>query len=142
VTVPLDDYNLPAQLGLGINDQMDMRDRFVWIEGRWSTATDIRVAAASPANDAIDGTPFAAMLYSGPGTIQRSPPSSSTGLYTFVLTTNVYLQFEFSRGNVGQGFHSRLVVVNLSGSDLFLNAAVETSGHLGLTDRRAPGPPV
>lgn len=136
-TAPLDDFNLPALLAPGINDQMDFRDRFVWVEGRVSSS-DITVADATPASDAA-ATPFLGLLYTGPGTRAQSNPAVSAGAYSVLIAANVWLHFEFSRGNPGQGFHSRLVVNNLSGADVYVNCAIEASGFLGLTDRRAPG---
>jgi hypothetical protein len=139
-STPLDDFNMPAQLAPGVIDQADYRDRFVWVEGRLS-ASDITVAAASPLSDA-SATPFLALLYTGPSTIESELALTSRGTYSVIIADNVYLQFEFTRGKPGQGFHSRLVVQNKSGADVYVNCSIEASGFLGLTDRRAAGQPV
>jgi hypothetical protein len=59
-----------------------------------------------------------------------------------LIAPQVWLQFEFTRGKPGQGFHSRLVVQNKSAADVYVNCSIEASGFLGLTDRRAAGQPV
>lgn len=136
----LDDFNMPAQLSPGAIDQADYRDRFVWVEGRFS-ASNITVAAATQLSDA-SATPFLALLYTGPTTVESASAGDSAGIYSVELALQVWLQFEFTRGKPGQGFHSRLVVENYSAADVYVNCSIEASGFLGLTDRRAAGQPV
>lgn len=109
---PVDDFNLPTELALGTNDQMDFRDRFVWVEGRYG--------AASPE------TPFLALLYTGP-----------VGDVEVEVTEGLSLVFEMSRRE--GGYHSRLLFRSALGSELFVHATIETSGFLGLTDLRQYG---
>jgi hypothetical protein len=139
-TTPLDDFNMPAQLAAGAIDQADYRDRFVWVEGRLS-ASNITVAATTQISDAA-ATPFLALLYTGPSTIESELALTSQGTYSVLIAPQVWLQFEFTRGKPGQGFHSRLVVQNKSAADVYVNCSIEASGFLGLTDRRAAGQPV
>ena len=122
--VPVDDFNVPDELAPGVNDQMDFRDRFVWIEGRYASA-DITISAAVQASDEA-ATPFAALLYTGPYSDVRVE-----------LSDELDVTFEFSRSE--GGYHSRLLLQNKSEAAYYVNATVECSGFVGLTDLRQYG---
>jgi hypothetical protein len=127
-TLPIDAFNVPAEMGPGQNDQLDFRDRFVWAEGRYA-ASDITVSDPTQASDA-SATGFAVIMYTGPGASIETELAVSAG---------VFLKYEHTRAYAGGGYHSRLLIRNVSGSDVYLNATVECSGFLGFTDRRAIG---
>lgn len=137
----VDDFNLADELAPGVNDQIDMRDRIVWIEGRWST-TDITVNAASQASDASSGQ-FVLPLYTGPYAriFSLSGPIYIVGhRATFDITGGgLDVEFEFSRAGVQKGIHSVVRINNATGATVYLNLVVEVSGKLGLCDSRAYG---
>lgn len=119
---PIDDFNLGTELSPGVNDQLDFRDRLVWLEGRCSES-DIR--AATSVEDA-SAEPFFAALYTGPWQDVEVE-----------VATNLSVYFEFSKST--GGYHSRLCLRNSGTSDLYVNGAVEASGFLGFTDLRQYG---
>jgi hypothetical protein len=124
--VPIDDFNVAAELAPGVNDQLDFRDRFVWIEGRYS-AGDILVES-DPGADDDAATPFFAAFYTGP--------------YADVevaLTETLSVVFEFSKSGTECGYHSRLCLRNTDVADVYVNASIECSGFLGLSDLRQYG---
>lgn len=123
---PVDDFNRASELTPGINDQLDFRDRFLWVEGRYST-NDITVSAAAPSSDTSE-TRFSVLAYLGPSYD-----------WTMSIGSSLSIKFEFSRDGAGRGLHSRLLIVNGNGSNYYINAAIEVSGQLGLTDLRAYG---
>jgi hypothetical protein len=125
-TTPVDTFNDAPDMGTGVNDQVDFRDRLVWIEGRISTS-NITIAPLAQ-NDDSAATRFTWTLYTGP-----------YADLSITLTTNLTLRFEFSRDGANRGIHSRLVIENATGSTYYVNAVVEMSGHLGLSDLRAYG---
>jgi hypothetical protein len=129
---PVDDFNLPAEMVPGINDQVDFRDRFLWVEGRSST-TNITIGNASQQSD-VSSNPFVVLMYTGPGGDIFLP-------FAIGGVTGVLLKFEFTRNYANGGYHSRLLVNNTTGSTVYVNATIEVSGFLGFTDRRAMGAP-
>ncbi|HEX5658088.1 MAG TPA: hypothetical protein VFX59_12875 [Polyangiales bacterium] len=132
--VPVDDFNVLDELVPGVNDQMDFRDRFVWVEGRWST-DDISISNPVQASD-VAGSPFVALMYTGPG------PGVFDVDFDLLLGpggSGYLVRFEFTRRYPGGGFHSRLLLVNTTNVAIWVNAAIEASGFLGCTDRRAYG---
>jgi hypothetical protein len=108
---PVDTFNLPTELAPGVNDQMDFRDRLVWVEGRYGTGTP--------------STPFVALLYTGPTSNVEVPIGPELSVY-----------FELSRQ--AGGYHSRLFFRN-TGAALEVHATIEASGFLGLSDLRQYG---
>lgn len=120
--VPIDDFNEINPLV----DQADMRDRLIWIEGRFS-ANDIAIPTSPQTGDVASTTRFCAVFYSGP-----------FGDQSFAIG-NLTIKFEFSRTGSNKGQHSRITLTNNSGSDMYINMATECSGFLGLTDRRQYG---
>lgn len=123
-TIDADVFNDPTAIQSDGVDQMDFRDRFIWIEGRYLT-TDITVSNAAPVSD-VTANRFSASMYSGP-----------FGDKVVTINATLRITAEFSR-KVG-GYHSRLRLQNLSGAAIYVNMAVECSGYLGLTDRRLYG---
>jgi len=116
-STPFDVFNDWAQVGVA--DQMDFADRLVWVEGRFST-TDIRIAAAV-ASDAA-ATRFSALFYAGP-----------VDDVSVQIASDLALVFELPN----EGLHSRLVVQNSNpATSYYVNAVIETSGHIGLTNLR------
>lgn len=140
----IDDFNLSAQLSLGVNDQIDLRDRILWLEGRWSAA-DITVNAASALTD-VGTAQFSLQMYTGP--INRSGPGFA-GFYsgghrvTVSLSPVAGLEFEFvfSRAGTQKGLHSVGRFLNSTGATAYLNFTWEVSGKLGLCDSRGYGTP-
>lgn len=124
-TIDVDLFNDPTCIAPGTKDQMDLRDRFIWYEGKYA-ATDIRVTASPQVTDVAEPD-FSGILYTGPFGDATLAVSSLT--FTFV----------FSRKGSGKGYHSRLTVTNGFGSTRYFNLALVASGFLGLTDRRLYG---
>ncbi len=117
-TIEIDDFNIQSDS----IDQLDPRDRLVWIEGRYS-ATDITVFHSPQITD-VGASRVAIAFYFGPFADQSIP----IGPLTF--------RFSFARQ---LGLHSRILVQETAGADVYLNLVMEYSGHLGLTDRRLYG---
>jgi hypothetical protein len=127
IRTPVDDFDIASELMPGVNDQIDFRDRIVWIEGCFDT-DDIRLGAASPLSDEAS-TPFSALLYTGPNTDVEVP-----------ISDDLTIVFAFSKSGDGKGYHSRLLLMNASDSTTYyLNATIECSGFTGLTDLRQYG---
>lgn len=105
-------------------DPIDYRDRFVWIEGRIGSGTS-DIGAAPTANDAA-WSKLALAMYTGPYGDQT---------YTYA---SLEFKFEFARSTSAPAF-SRIIVRNTSGATLTLNALLECTGQLGLTDTRSYG---
>lgn len=122
---PVDDFNVATELAPGVNDQLDFRDRLVWVEGRFSD-DDIRVRGDNDSDAA--GTPFLAVLYTGPYQDVEVP-----------ITSTLSVLFEFSRSGTEAGYHSRLCLRNTGTEDVHVNARIECSGFVGLTDLRRYG---
>jgi hypothetical protein len=127
-TTPLDSFNLLAESAPGLNDQVDFRDRYLLVAGRFDAA-DIRLGAAAQLSDAT-ATPFTWALYTGPYELAQ---------HTKVIGTDLSLRFEFARAGAGRGMHSRLVAINASAAAVYLTCTVEASGKLGLCDSRLYG---
>jgi hypothetical protein len=109
-------------------DQIDYRDRFVFIEGEWA-ASDISLGKALPGID-DPVVRFSWVFYGGPyGDQSITLPGSGSGM---VIT------FIFGR-NGNDAFQSRLSITNNDGGTRYLNLAIECTGFLGLTDRRLDG---
>lgn len=112
---------------VGVSDQVDYRDRMVYVDGRVIATTDIRLSAASQVSD-VTAVAVSATLYTGP-----------YGDVTVALTADVDLVFTFSRALNG-GLHSRLTLKNKHATlTYYANLAVECSGQIGLTDLRSYG---
>lgn len=118
-TIDADDFN---NTGSAI-DQIDYRDRFIWIDGRHA-AGDITITKSPQVTD-VGVNRISIMLYSGPFGDQAIAADSLT------------FTFEFARNTVGA--QSKLMITNTSGATRYVNLTVECSGHLGLTDRRLYG---
>lgn len=130
-TTPVDDFNLPQKMAPGLNDQVDFRDRFLWVEGTYS-ASDITITNASQQSD-TSASAFEGILYAGPYCGYQEIEFGGQAL------TGIFLQFEFTRRGAGRGYHSRLLVRNTTGATVYVNMAIEASGFLGFTDRRSIG---
>lgn len=105
-------------------DQIDYRDRFVFIEGAWAT-TDISLGRATQLTDA-SANKFAWCFYAGP---------YDDHTITF---GDITITFDFQRSSTAP-YQSRLRVTNGAGSTRYVNLMVEATGFLGLTDRRLLG---
>lgn len=119
---PIDDFNIGTELASGVNDQLDFRDRLVWLEGRVSES-DIRALTSL---DDSEAEPIFAALYTGPWKDVE-----------LEIAPNLTVYFEFSKS--AGGYHSRLCLRNTGETDLYVNGAIEASGFLGLTDLRQYG---
>lgn len=126
-TTPVDDFNKSTELSPGVNDQIDFRDRFVWVEGRFGTS-DVRISASSQVADNAAAVPFFAAFYTGP-----------FGDVEVALSPSLSVYFEFSRQGEQRGYHSRLCLRNTGDDPVFVNATLECSGFLGMTDLRQYG---
>lgn len=137
----VDDYNLADQMGLAINDQIDMRDRILWIEGRWSP-TDITVQAASQASDSA-APQFSIAMYTGPYARQYNVGGywvfGQRVTVSLAPISGVDIEFVFSRAGTQKGLHSVVRVNNSTGASAYLNLVWEVSGKLGLCDSRNYG---
>lgn len=118
---PVDVFNRPTD----VVDQMDFRDRMVWVEGRLALSN--LTVAAGDASD-VDTVPFLALFYAGPYADITVP-----------ITDDISLRFEFSRAAEVGGYHSPLVIVNRGEAAAYVQATIECSGFLGLTDLRQYG---
>lgn len=127
-TVELDDFNVLSETAPGVTDQVDYRDRYMTVQGRFA-GTDIRLGAAAQLSD-VSATRFSWAIYTGP--YERAEHTKTIG-------TDLYLRFEFPRAGAGRGLHSRLLCVNASASAVYLTCTVELSGKLGLCDSRLYG---
>ena len=109
--VALDIFNDPTELAPGVSDQIDYRDRLIWIE--------------APGSSGYYGM---AVLYTGPCTDIE------------VETGMLYLsaRFVFSRAETG-GYHSELRLKNTYGNTQSARLVIEISPQLGLTDLRQYG---
>lgn len=125
-SVPVDDFNVATGIEPGVNDQIDFRDRFVWVEGRIGEA-DITLAGGPETSDAAS-VPFCAALYTGPFADVR-----------VALTETLSLVFVFSREGEQAGYHARLLLENTGELPVYVNAVLEASGYLGLSDLRQYG---
>jgi hypothetical protein len=132
-TVYVDDFDVAGEVAPGVNDQLDFRDRMLWVEGRYST-TDIRIGAAVQADDSASFG-FYALMYTGP--FHKATVSASDG-HEVTIASTLTLRFEFDRNHTG-GLHSRLKFVNGTASTYRINATIEVSGQLGLSDLRLAG---
>jgi hypothetical protein len=136
----VDDFNLWDQTAPGVNDQVDMRDRILCVQGRWSTS-DITIAQASPLSD-VSAHPLFVIMYTGPfhkpGVSFGSPPTYQQG-HRVTFATGLDVEFVFNRDGVQQGLHSVVRVNNASGVNVYLNLTVEVSPKLGLCDSRLYG---
>jgi hypothetical protein len=138
----IDDFNLADQLGLAVNDQIDLRDRILWIEGRYST-TDITLSAVAQSGDST-ANQFSIAMYTGP---YAKPQYAISGYYvgghrvsiSLSPDTGLDVEFLFSRAGTQLGLHSPARINNATGATVYLNLAWEVSGKLGLCDSRAYG---
>ncbi len=105
-------------------DQVDYRDRFVFVEGAWSSS-DISLGRVAQLSDAA-ANKFCWCFYGGP---------YNDHTITF---GDITLTFDFQRSNSAP-FQSRLRVTNGAGAARYVNLMVEMTGFLGLTDRRLLG---
>lgn len=121
---PVDTFDDPTGIQMGSIDQMDFRDRAILVSGRFSSGADINAG-----NDST-GTPFSAVIFAG--TFADIPLAINNA-------GTLLLKFEWSRKRTNGGYHSRLVIVNTTGSTQYVNLAIEASGFLGLADRRPIG---
>jgi hypothetical protein len=127
IRTPVDDFDIASELMPGVNDQIDFRDRIVWIEGCFDT-DDIRLGAAPQLSDEAS-TRFSALMYTGPDDDIEVP-----------LSDDLAVIFTFSKSGDGKGYHSRLLLSNASdATTYYVNAAIECSGFTGLTDLRQYG---
>jgi hypothetical protein len=125
--IPVDDFDIASELMPGVNDQLDFRDRIVWIEGCFDT-DDIRLGVASQLSDE-GSTRFSALMYTG--------PSADVEV---AISEDLTIVFAFSKSGDGKGYHSRLLLNNTNdATTYYVNAAIECSGFTGLTDLRQYG---
>jgi hypothetical protein len=123
-TIDADAFTSTPGAGDSNLDQMDYRDRLVFIECSWSS-TDISLGRATQLSDAA-ADKFAWCFYGGPYDDHA------------VTFADITLTFDFQR-SASAPFQSRLRVTNGSAGTLYVNLMVEATGFLGLTDRRLVG---
>lgn len=107
-------------------DEIDYRDRLVWVSGNVGS-TDATIGTASGTAD-TSNTPFVCALYTGP-----------YGTQSVTIATGVTLVFTFAKSTSGRGVHSELSFANSNGSTRYINAVLECTGQLGLSDNRTTG---
>jgi hypothetical protein len=127
-TIEIDAFSAIPLETTGNLDQMDYRDRFVSIEGCWS-ASDISLGR-SPQLEDNPVVHFQWIFYAGPyGNQSIVLPGSGTGMVLEIL---------FGRNGTA-AFQSRIRITNNDSAARYFNLAIETTGFLGLTDRRMDG---
>lgn len=104
-------------------DEIDYRDRVVWIAGNVETV-DTTIGTGSATSDAA-GASFMAVLYTGP-----------YGTQSITLGTGLTLVFSFGKTTSARAVHAEFSFVNANGSARYINATLECTGQLGLSDTR------
>jgi len=121
LTVDLDTFQTSPDDAV---DQVDYRDRVIWLEGRQS-ATGIDIPGANASD--IAATRLAWVFYSGPYDTLGHTYTAGSLVFDFIWTRKP------------NGYSSKLTARNTSGSAISLNVAIDLSPHLGLADRRLYG---